>query len=74
MRPDDLVGFTEVVELLGVPRRTAARYVKRPDFPEPYVRLAAGPIWLRADVQRWTKAHLPLPVGRPPDGMSERRI
>jgi prophage regulatory protein len=71
MRPVDLLGFSEVVELLGVPRRTAARYMRRPDFPAPFVRLAAGPIWRRADVQRWAKAHLPLPVGRPPDGRND---
>jgi len=70
VRPEDLIGFSEVVELLGVAQRTAARYVKRPDFPAPYVRLAAGPIWLRADVDRWGKAHLPLPAGRP---LSQRR-
>jgi prophage regulatory protein len=72
MRPQDLVGFSEVVELLDVPRRTAARYVARPDFPAPYVRLAAGPIWLRAAVERWAKAHLPLRAGRP-NGRRGRR-
>jgi prophage regulatory protein len=65
MRPEDLVGFSEIVGLLRVPKRTAARYVKRPDFPEPFVRLASGPIWLRGDVQKWASGHLPLAAGRP---------
>jgi hypothetical protein len=73
MRPQDLVGFSEVVELLDVPRRTAARYVSRPDFPAPYVRLAAGPIWIRAAVERWEKAHLPLRAGRPANDRRGRR-
>jgi prophage regulatory protein len=66
MRPRDLVGFAEVVDLLGVPRRTVARYAKRADFPEPFVRLASGPIWLRGEVERWAKKTLPLAGGRPP--------
>jgi hypothetical protein len=43
--------------------RTAARYVKRPDFPGPLARLAAGPVWHRVDVDKWAKKHLPLPRG-----------
>lgn len=65
MSPEDLVGFAEVVGTLKVPRRTAARYVKRADFPAPFVRLASGPIWLRRDIQKWAKGHLPLAGGRP---------
>lgn len=65
MKPQDLAGFAEVAGMLRVPRRTAARYVKRPDFPAPFVRLASGPIWLRGDVQKWAKGHLPLAEGRP---------
>lgn len=63
--PEDLAGLAEVAQLLDVPKRTAARYVKRSDFPEPLDRLAAGPVWLRASVVEWGKAHLPLPTGRP---------
>ncbi len=61
----ELAGLAEVAELLGVPKRTAARYVQRPDFPDPVDRLAAGPIWRRADVEAWGKERLPLPPGRP---------
>ena len=61
----ELAGFAEVVEILGVPKRTAARYVDRDDFPEPIERLRATPVWRRVDVEEWGKEHLPLPTGRP---------
>jgi hypothetical protein len=63
VRPGDLLGFAEIVKFLNVPERTAARYVKRPDFPDPLARLAAGPVWHRADVDKWAKRHLPLRGG-----------
>lgn len=62
----ELVGFRELPELLGVSRTSAARYSKRPNFPEPVERLAAGPVWRRADVQAWARENLPLRTGRPP--------
>lgn len=61
-----LAGLAEVAELLEVPKRTAARYVKRDDFPAPVDRLAAGPVWRLLDVESWGREHLPLPTGRPP--------
>jgi hypothetical protein len=42
-----LVGFTKVAQLLGVSESSAARYLKRPDFPTPLHRLAPGNIWYR---------------------------
>lgn len=63
--PDELAGVFEVAQLLGVPRRTAARYVDREDFPEPFDRLATGRVWRRADVKEWANANLPLKPGRP---------
>jgi predicted DNA-binding transcriptional regulator AlpA len=65
--PEDMVGVSELAELLGVTKRTAIRYSQRPDFPAPLARLAAGPVWKRADVEKWAKMTLPLPrTGRPP--------
>jgi hypothetical protein len=60
-----LTGLAEIAELLHVGKRTALRYSKRPDFPHPVERLAAGPVWRQDAVERWARAHLPLPVGRP---------
>lgn len=64
--PEELASVREIAEVLGVTRRTASRYTEHPTFPEPLGRVAAGPIWRRADVEVWGKAHLPLPrPGRP---------
>jgi predicted DNA-binding transcriptional regulator AlpA len=62
---DQLAGVSEIAQLLGVPKRTAARYVDREDFPEPFDTLATGRVWLRADVDTWAKSYLPLRPGRP---------
>lgn len=64
--PDDLLGFSEVMEILGVSRTSAARYTNREDFPQPAEVLARGRVWRRRDVERWAKKNLPLPPGRPP--------
>jgi predicted DNA-binding transcriptional regulator AlpA len=64
--PDDLAGLSEIAELLGVHKRTAQKYLDRGDFPKPLGRLAGGRVWLREDVERWGRDHLPLPrPGRP---------
>ena len=63
-----LAGIAEIAELFGVSRHAAVRYTKRADFPEPLDRLAAGPVWLRKDVEKWGKNTLPLAPGRPPQG------
>jgi predicted DNA-binding transcriptional regulator AlpA len=65
MTPGELAGLAEVAEIVGKDKRTATRYTGRPDFPTPVDRLASGPVWRRADVERWAKANLPLPAGRP---------
>lgn len=63
--PEEIVGITEVAEILGVPVRTAARYVDRADFPEPLGSLARGRVWRRGDVRTWGESRLPLKPGRP---------
>jgi prophage regulatory protein len=66
MNPGELVGFRELPALLGVGRTTAARYARRPDFPQPVDELASGRVWRRADVEKWKRKTLPLQTGRPP--------
>jgi chromosome partitioning protein len=61
----ELLGLAEVAELLGVTKRTATRYARRPDFPEPIARLRAGPIWLKKDVVAWARSGPPSRPGRP---------
>jgi predicted DNA-binding transcriptional regulator AlpA len=63
---DEFIGVAEIAGLLGVERNTAWRYTRRPGFPEPVARPAAGPIWARHDVESWAAAHLPFKCGRPP--------
>lgn len=66
MSPEELAGFAEVAEILGVHRRTAQNYINRADFPEPVGRLVGGRVWARVDVEEWGRTHLPLPKpGRP---------
>jgi predicted DNA-binding transcriptional regulator AlpA len=60
-----LAGLAEVAEMVGVSRRTAARYVKRSDFPKPVARLRAGPIWLTDDVEAWARNIEQPARGRP---------
>jgi prophage regulatory protein len=62
---DELVGFRELPELLGVAPATAARYANRKDFPRPFARLASGRVWRRKDVKAWARRTLPLQMGRP---------
>jgi prophage regulatory protein len=64
--PDELAGVSEIAEMLGVSRPTAARYVEREGFPQPVERLARGRVWRRDEVESWGESHLPLRVGRPP--------
>jgi chromosome partitioning protein len=60
-----LAGLAEVADLLNVSRRTASRYTRRKDFPQPIARLRSGPIWLETDVIEWM-GRSPIRRGRPP--------
>jgi predicted DNA-binding transcriptional regulator AlpA len=65
--PDtELAGLAEVAHLIGVSKRSASRYTRQSDFPEPLARLAAGPIWDAAEVREWAIRRRPFRVGRPP--------
>jgi predicted DNA-binding transcriptional regulator AlpA len=66
----NLVGFTEVAQLLSASEAAVARYIKRADFPEPAGRLARGKVWLRSEVVAWGRDYLPLRRGRPPGSKS----
>lgn len=50
---EDLMGVTEIAELLGVTRQRVHQLRQLADFPKPTVTLAAGAIWLREDIERW---------------------
>lgn len=49
----NLVGITEVAEMLGVSRQRASQLSESKTFPKPLGRIKAGPVWQRATVERW---------------------
>jgi predicted DNA-binding transcriptional regulator AlpA len=60
-QPGDLVGVTEIGDLLGVSRQRADQLTRTDGFPEPVAVISAGRIWRRTDVDAWARA-----VGRLP--------
>jgi hypothetical protein len=54
-----LVGVTEAARMLGISKQRLAQLAARPDFPEPMVSLASGPVWLTSSIRgferRWTR-------------------
>ena len=59
----DVVGMAETAELLGISRTNfnqhRNRYKDREGggFPDPIVDLQCGPIWLRKDIDAWSKKY-----------------
>lgn len=51
--PTELVGIAEIAAMLDVKPSTVSGYHSRSLLPEPYVVLACGSIWLRADIEHW---------------------
>jgi chromosome partitioning protein len=55
---DDLLGLSEVAELLSVTRQTVTNWRnRRRDFPEPTADLKSGPIWTRAGIVGWAASN-----------------
>lgn len=55
--PDlDVLGLSEVADLLGVSRKVASVRLSRGHIPQPDARLACGPIWRRSTIDRWMAA------------------
>lgn len=55
---DHLLGNKEAAALLGVSKQRLAQLLdSHGDFPEPVARLAATPVWARADVEAWARKH-----------------
>jgi prophage regulatory protein len=52
----DLVGLTEIADMLGVSRQRVDQLAATEAFPEPVADLAAGRVWKLADVEKWAKA------------------
>lgn len=71
---DEFIGIAEIARALGVARNSAWRYTRRPGFPAPVSRLAAGPIWRTLDVEKWAAENLPLKRGRPRSRRDEDQV
>lgn len=52
----ELVGVTEIAEILGVSRQRVSKIVQDPEFPAPVQTIAAGPIWARPAVDTYIEA------------------
>lgn len=54
---DELVGVTEIADLLGKRKQNVAQhYTRKPDFPQPVAELPTGRYWRRGDVEAWWEA------------------
>lgn len=52
----DLVGISEVAEMLGVTRQRADKLSRTaPDFPPPASTLHGGRVWLRSKIDAWAR-------------------
>ncbi len=51
VKRSDILGTSEVAEVLGVSKQRIASLRKDADFPEPFLRLASTPLWAREDVE-----------------------
>jgi hypothetical protein len=61
---EELLGVSEIAELLGVSRQRVSELRRRPGFPAPLAELAAGPVWKRTQLERFV-ARWPRRPGRP---------
>jgi hypothetical protein len=59
-----LVGVSEAARILGVSKQRLAQLSTRPDFPEPMVNLASGPVWLTSGIRGFER-RWPRKPGRP---------
>ena len=50
MDEQELLGFAETAELLGLSKQALRWRSEQADFPEPLFRLAATPVWTRAAI------------------------
>lgn len=49
----ELVGITEIADLLGTSRQRASELAHSGKFPAPVAELAAGPVWFKTNVARF---------------------
>jgi hypothetical protein len=52
----ELVGLSEMTDMLAVRRHHADQLTNRPPFPAPVADLGAGRVWRRDDLAEWARA------------------
>ncbi len=60
--PPETVGAAEIAELLGVSRQRVSQLTADESpygFPEPWLRLRMGKVWLASDVREWARRTRP---------------
>lgn len=60
----NVLGVSELSQLLGVSRQRASELARSSHFPRPFAELAAGPIWLEPTISRFVREWERRP-GRP---------
>jgi hypothetical protein len=55
--PRDLLGLSEVADMLGWDRRRVATYSVRGLLPQPIAHLKCGQIWSRQQIEDYQKLH-----------------
>jgi hypothetical protein len=60
----ELVGITEIADLLGTSRQRASELARTSKFPSPLAELAAGPVWLKPTISKFVSEWERKP-GRP---------
>ena len=51
-----LAGIAEAAEIMGWDKRRVVTYIDRGSFPEPLQSLASGRVWVRSDVEAYSRA------------------
>jgi predicted DNA-binding transcriptional regulator AlpA len=49
----DIVGITEIAQMLGERTGTVRIWRLRGQLPVPATELAMGPVWFRSDIEEW---------------------
>jgi predicted DNA-binding transcriptional regulator AlpA len=52
----ELLGLSELAELLGVSKQRADQLARQNGFPDPVAVLRGGRLWDRAAVEAWARA------------------
>ena len=60
----NVLGVSELSQLLGVSRQRASELARSRHFPKPFAALAAGPVWLEPTISRFVREWERRP-GRP---------